>query len=57
MDLKRICDKVNIMVADAEMAMSVRNWTESKACTHLHKLGPPQHKNCAFLRVGVLVLS
>ena len=42
-------DEVNVKVADAEMAMRVRGWTESKARTHLHKR--------AFLRVGVLVLS
>ena len=50
-------NEVNVTVADAEMAMRVRDWTESKARTHLHKHGPWQHKSCAFLIVSVSVLS
>ena len=45
------------MASDAEMAIHVHNWTESEARTHLHKCGPQWHKSCAFLSVGVLVLS
>ena len=45
------------MVADTEMAMRVRDWTESKASTHLHKRGSQWHKSYEFLSVGVLVLS
>ena len=50
-------DKVNVMAADAEMAMRMHDWTESEAHTHLHKCGPRRHKSCAFLSVTVVVLS
>ena len=46
-------DEVNVTAADAEMAMRVRDWTESEARTHLR--GPRRHKSCAFLSVAVLV--
>ena len=39
------------------MAMRVHGWIESKAHTHLHKRGRQWHKSCAFLSVGILVLS
>ena len=50
-------DEVNITAADAEMAVCVRDWTESEARTHLHKRGLRRHKSCAFLSVAVVVLS
>ena len=50
-------DEVNVMVVDAEMAMRMCDWTKNKARTHLYKRGPRRHKSCAFLSVGVLVLS
>ena len=50
-------DEVNIMAADAEMAMYVCDWTESEARTHLHKCGPWRHKSCAFLSIAVFDLS
>ena len=49
-------DEVNVTAADEEMAMRVRDWTESEAHTHLHKHGPRRHKSCGFLSVAVLVL-
>ena len=50
-------DEINVTAADIEMAMRVRYWTKSEACTHLHKRGPWWHKSCAFLSVVVVVLS
>ena len=50
-------DEVNVTAADAEMALRVRNWTESEARTHLHKRGPRLHKNCAILSVAVFGLE
>ena len=41
-------DEVNVTAADAEMAMHMRDWTESEACTHLHKRGPWRHKAVHF---------
>ena len=50
-------DEVYVTAADAEMAMRMYDWTESKTCTHLHKRGPWRHKSCAFMNVRILVLS
>ena len=36
-------NEVNVMAADAEMAMCVHDWTKSEARIHLHKRGPWQH--------------